>query len=125
VRLDATTEDVLMFTDVCSQSTGGSAMAREENEWVKIDDAAPDIAEESWSLYWGEAKSSSPYFEKLLRQPLAVLRDEIEGVGSDWHVTTQMINSHVPFTTSPVCRVAMVMPEEKEVLLLLYKHRAE
>jgi len=31
----------------------------------------------------------------------------------------------VPFTADPVCRVAMVMPEEKEVLLLFYKHRAE
>jgi len=100
-------------------------VARPENEWVKIDDVSPDIEAESWSLYWGEAKSTSPYFERLLRDPLAVLRDEIEGVGHDWHVTTQMLNSHIPHTVDAVCRIAMVMPEEKAVQLLFYKHRAE
>jgi hypothetical protein len=90
---------------------------------VRIDDSVPEIADENWSLYWSEMKSTSDYFEMLLRQPLAVVKDEIPQVDDTWHVTTQVLNHHVPLTRDPVCRLTMVMPEEKMVLNLLYKHR--
>ena len=68
-------------------------------------------------------RASPTYFARLVREPLAVMREEIDDVGEDWHVITNFINHHVPFHTDAVCRVAMVMPEEKTVLLTLYKHR--
>ncbi len=98
-------------------------MADEGSEWVKLDDVSDQVRGENWSLYWGEAKSDSDYFARLLREPLAVLQEEIDGVGPDWRVITQMVNHHVPYVSDAVCRVALVMPEEKTVLLIFYKHR--
>jgi hypothetical protein len=95
----------------------------EEVRLVKLDDVSPEIAEENWSLYWAEAKSESAYFERFLREPLTVLKDEIPGLDDSWRVTTNVVNHHVPLTQNTVCRVSMVMPEEKLVLNLLYKHR--
>jgi hypothetical protein len=99
-----------------------SIVVSEEVRIVKLDDVSPDIAEESWSLYWAETKSTSAYFERFLREPLAVLKDEIPGVDDTWHVSTNVVNAHVPLTQNTVCRVSMVMPDEKLVLNLLYKH---
>ena len=72
-------------------------MADEGSEWVKLDDVSDQVRGENWSLYWGEAKSDSDYFARLLREPLAVLQEEIDGVGPDWRVITQMVNHHVPY----------------------------
>lgn len=97
----------------------------ERGEWIKLDDVAEQIREENWSLYWGEAKSESEYFERLLREPLAVLVEELDEVEDDWHVISQFINHHFPHYVNWVCRVAMVMPEVKTVLVTFYKHPAE
>lgn len=99
------------------------SMASAEVRVVRLDDVSPDIAEEDWSLYWAETKSESSYFEGFLREPLAVLRDEIPGIDESWTVTTNIVNHHVPLHQSTVCRVSMVIPEEKLVINLLYKHR--
>ncbi len=94
----------------------------QQGAWVKLDDVSPEIRDETWSLWWGETKSESRYFEQLLRHPLAVLSHELDGVGDDWHVITNIINHHVALQQDTVCRLAMVMPEQKTVLLVFYKH---
>jgi hypothetical protein len=93
-------------------------------EWVKLDDVSEEIRNESWSLYWAEAKSESDRFEQLLRDPLPILVEEIDEVEGDWHVMSQFVSHHFPHKKSLVCRVAMVMPELKTVLLIYYKHPA-
>jgi hypothetical protein len=98
-------------------------MADTKSVWVKFDDLSSDIRDEAWSLYQGEAKSDSEYFGRLLRNPLPILMEELEGVESDWHVITNLINHHVSFEGDAVARTAMVMPEEKTVVLTFYKHR--
>jgi hypothetical protein len=97
----------------------------ERGEWIKIDDAVSEIAEESWSLYWGEAKSESEYFERLLREPLDVLVEEIDGIDREWHVISTVINHQFKIDRSLVCRVLMVMPEIKTAQITYYKHPAE
>jgi len=97
----------------------------ERGEWIKLDDVCEEIAEESWSLYWGEAKSESEYFERLLREPLDVLVEEIDGIELDWHVITHVVNHHIPLKRNLVCRVLMVMPEIKTAQLTYYKHPVE
>ena len=47
---------------------------------------------------------------------------QLEEIEEDWHVITNNINHHVPIWESIVCRVAMVMPAQSTVLLVLYKH---
>jgi hypothetical protein len=94
----------------------------ERGEWIKLDDVCEQIAEESWSLYWGEAKSESEYFERLLREPLPVLVEEIEGIDMEWHVISNLVNHHIPFRQNLVCRVLMVMPELRLAHLTYYKH---
>lgn len=93
-----------------------------DGSWVNLDEVSPEIRDESWSLYWGEASSESDYFDRLLREPLAVLQEEFEPIGPDWHVITNVVNHHVPLRSNIVCRVAMVMPIHKTVLLIFYKH---
>jgi len=97
----------------------------ERSEWVKLDDVSEQIREENWSLYWAEAKSESDRFERLLRDPLSILAEELDEVEDDWHVISQFINHQFPHHQSPVCRIAMVMPEIRTVLLTYYKHPAE
>jgi hypothetical protein len=98
-------------------------MASADVRIVKIDDLSPDIAEEGWSLYWAETKSTSEYFREFLLDPLTVLTNEIPEVDRSWHLITNVINHHVPLKQNLVCRVSMVMPEDKTVLNILYKHR--
>jgi hypothetical protein len=97
----------------------------QRGDWVKLDDVSEQIRDESWSLYWAETKSESDRFESLMRDPLSILSEEIEEIEDDWRVISQFINHHIPFRQSLVCRVAMVMPEVKTVLLTYYKHPAE
>jgi hypothetical protein len=97
----------------------------ERGVWVKIDDVCEPIREENWSLYWQENKSESEEFERLLREPLEVLKEEVDEIEDDWHVITQIVNHHIPIKKSPICLVGMVMPEDKIALLIFYKHRPE
>ena len=94
----------------------------ERGDWIKLDDVCKEIEEETWSLYWGEAKSESEYFERLLREPLEVLVEEIVEIDRDWHIITHFVNHHIPIRKSLVCRVLMTMPELKTAQLTYYKH---
>jgi hypothetical protein len=98
-------------------------MDYERAEWTKLDDVSEQIRDENWSLYWQENKSESDRFEAMLRDPLGVLREEIDEIEDDWNIFTQVVNHHIPIKKSWVCLVAMVMPEEKAALLTYYKHR--
>jgi hypothetical protein len=90
--------------------------------WVYLDELSPDIRDEPWSLYWKEWKSGTPEFEALLHDPLEVLSKQIPGVTREWTVATEFVNHERGLSNNIVCKLAMVMPDEKRVLLLFYKH---
>lgn len=91
-------------------------------EWVKIDNVSREIEEEPWSLYWTEMKSESDEFEAFLRNPRESLMSGIREVRDDFAITTEHLNHEVGFRTSAVCQVVMVMPEERRVKVMTYKH---
>lgn len=91
------------------------------HKFVKIDDHVQDVAEEPWSLYWGESKTGTPDFEKFILDPLPVLVDRL-GISDDYHVQTTLLNHHIPHSHTSVCSTMMVIPKEKRVVMTLYKH---
>jgi hypothetical protein len=97
----------------------------ETRRWVSIDEVSTEIREEPWSLYWREWKSGTAEFERFLHEPLSVLSEELDGVASDWSVTTQIINHDHGLGMTAVCSLAMVVPENKTALLTIYKHARE
>ncbi|MGW4381419.1 hypothetical protein [Kitasatospora sp. NPDC004531] len=90
--------------------------------WKCIDDVSDDIRAEPWSMYWREWKSESEEFGRFLREPVKVLADEVPGVERDWTVTSTIANHHVGIGASPICIVAVSVPEERRVYLWMYKH---
>ncbi|WP_374772085.1 hypothetical protein OG756_02095 [Streptomyces sp. NBC_01310] len=92
--------------------------------WTRIDEPE-QIRDEPWKMYWREWKTGSEAFEKFLHDPIGVLVDEIRVVQPDWSVTTTVANHQVGLSRSPICIVAMVVPEERRVYLWLYKHAPE
>ena len=96
-------------------------MAETTAKSVKIDDYVEEVAEEPWSLYWSEHKTDSDDFDRFWRNPKEYLQQQI-GVPDDYQVETQVVNHQVGLMVDPVCRITLVMPREKRVLTLLYKH---
>ena len=64
---------------------------------VKVDDVSKEIAAEPWSLYWKEFKSGTPEFEEFLHEPAKHVAQNISG-GSDWNVSTYVVNHEIGFT---------------------------
>ncbi|MFE9883274.1 hypothetical protein [Streptomyces sp. NPDC005784] len=98
---------------------------RDTKLWTKIDDVSQEIRDEPWSMYWREWKTGSDPFEEFLHDPVGVLAEEIAEVGPDWTVTTTVANHQVGLRASPICIVAMVVPNERRAYLWLYKHEPE
>jgi hypothetical protein len=81
--------------------------------WVRIDDFVQEIRDEPWSMYWTEWKSGTNEFQNFLLDPLnTMIADRIEAVSNSWSVNWA------------VCTILIVMPQEKQVKVLLFKHKA-
>ena len=92
-------------------------------KWVLVDDHVKEIKAEPWSLYWREWSSSSTEFQDFLVDPLkTIIADKIKGVSQTWSVNTEVLNHAIPLKMREVCLLMIVMPKEKRIKLLLYKH---
>lgn len=92
-------------------------------KWVKVDDFIREILEEPWSMYWAEMKSTSEEFLDFLKDPIKSLSSDIEDVDNDFQVTSEILNHDAGLTECAVCTVGIVMPIEKRVKIMMYKHR--
>jgi len=91
--------------------------------WILVDDHLKEIADEPWSLYWREFKSDTDEFRSFLLDPKPILMNEIPRVSEDYQVSSEILNHEISLRYQAVCTLGIVMPDEKRVKLLFYKHK--
>ena len=91
-------------------------------DWVRVDDSVPEIADEPWSLFWHEFKSDAVEFDRILKDPLSVLKQDFPEIDETWNINTELLNHQAGLLLSAVCSATFVFPEIKMVKILYYKH---
>jgi len=87
--------------------------------WVNIGDHVKEIGEETWSAYWAEMGGDESL--EFLKDPKPTLIQQ-GLIDESFRIQSHTVNADVSTIGDPVCRIMLIFPKEKLVLITDYRH---